>query len=108
MHSRYILFETYSPNFACGKRRYVTTQTQYFSLYYVAMDIVAKEQWVSDCNYKYHFATLFSAVLMLILHAVIAENRNDSRASKSSISKINLRLLIAPIKVVDYNIVKLE
>ena len=45
---------------------------------------------------------------MLILHAVIAENRNDSRASKSSISKINLRLLIAPIRVVDYNIVKLE
>ena len=28
---------------ACGKRKYVNTQTQYFSLYYVTMDVVAKE-----------------------------------------------------------------
>ena len=45
---------------------------------------------------------------MMILHAVIAENRNDSRASKNCISKINFRLLIAPFKVVDYKIVKLK
>ena len=45
---------------------------------------------------------------MLSLQAVIAENRNDSRASKTCISKINFRLLIAPIKVVDYKIVKLK
>ena len=44
---------------------------------------------------------------MLILQAVIAENRNNSRASKTCISKINFRLLIAPVKVVDYKIVKL-
>ena len=36
------------------------------------------------------------------------KNRNDSRASKTCISKINFRLLIAPIKVVDYKIVKLK
>ena len=45
---------------------------------------------------------------MLILHAVIAENSNDSRASKNCISKINFTLLIAPIKVVGYKIVKLK
>ena len=45
---------------------------------------------------------------MLIMHAVIAENSNDSRAFKTCISKINFRLLIAPIKVVDYKIVKLK
>ena len=45
---------------------------------------------------------------MLILQAVIAENRNDSRASKTCISKINFRLLIAPIKVVDYKIAKFK
>ena len=45
---------------------------------------------------------------MLILHAVIAENSNDSRAYKTCISKINFRLLIAPIKVVDYNMVNLK
>ena len=44
---------------------------------------------------------------MLILHAVIAENSNDSRASKTCISKINFRPLIASIKVVDYKIVEL-
>ena len=45
---------------------------------------------------------------MLILHAVIAENTNDSRASKNCVSKIDFRLLIAPITVVDYKIVKLQ
>ena len=45
---------------------------------------------------------------MLILCAVIAENSNDSRAFKTCISKLNFRLLIAPIKVVDYKIMKLK
>ena len=45
---------------------------------------------------------------MLILHAVVAENTNDSRAPKTCISKINFRLLIAPIKAVDYKVVKLK
>ena len=45
---------------------------------------------------------------MLILHAVIAENTNDSRACKTCISKINFILLRAPIKIIDYKIVKLK
>ena len=53
-------------------------------------------------------AISFSALLILILHAVIAENSNDSRASKTCISKINFRLLIAPIQVVYYKTVKLK
>ena len=37
------IFETYLPDFACGKNKHVTDQTQNFSLYYVAIDIVTKE-----------------------------------------------------------------
>ena len=55
MHSRYILFETYLPNFACGIRKYVTTQTQYFSLYYVAMVEVQRTQNSGQSN---HFLLL--------------------------------------------------
>jgi hypothetical protein len=37
------------------------------------MDIVAKEEWTSDCSYRFYFAIFFSALLMLILHPVIAK-----------------------------------
>ena len=59
-------------------------------------------------SYKCYFTISFSAPLMLILHAVIAENSNESRASKTCISKINVRLLIVPIKVLYYKTVKLK
>jgi len=44
------------------KKFHVTTQTQNFSLYYVAMDIVAEEEWISDCSYRFYFAVPFSAL----------------------------------------------
>jgi hypothetical protein len=59
MHSRYMLFETYLPDFPC--------EFFFFSLYYAAMDIVAKEEWTSDCSYRCYIAISFSALLMLIL-----------------------------------------
>ena len=39
VHSKYILFESYLPDFACGKRLHATAQTQNFGLYHVAMDM---------------------------------------------------------------------
>ena len=55
------------------KKIHVTTQTQNFSLYYVAMDIVAKETCTSNCSYRCYSAIFFPALLMVILHPVITE-----------------------------------
>jgi hypothetical protein len=44
------------------KKFHVVIQTQNFSLYYVAMDIVAEEKWTSDCSYRCYFAISFSAL----------------------------------------------
>ena len=54
------------------KKIHVTAQTQYFSLYYVGMDIVTKEKRSSICSYRCYFAIFFSALLILILHPFIA------------------------------------
>ena len=61
------------------------------------MDYVGEGEDLS--SYKCYFTISFSAPLMLILHDVIAENSNDSRASKTCISKINVRLLMVPIRL---------
>ena len=76
MHSRYILFETYLPDFGRGKKKvHATTQTQKVGLYYIAMDIVAKKEWTSNCSYRCYFAISFLSLLMLILHPVVAETQ---------------------------------
>ena len=33
-----------------------------FSLYYVAMDIIAKEEWTFGCSYRFYFAISISAL----------------------------------------------
>jgi hypothetical protein len=37
------------------------------------MNIVAEEEWTSDCSYRCYFAISFFALLMLILHPAITE-----------------------------------
>ena len=76
MHSRYLFFVklTYLTllvvkEFPCD---YPDTK------FYVATDIVAKEERTSECSYRCYFAISFSALLMLIMHPVI-------RASKTCI-----------------------
>ena len=36
----------------------MTTQTQNFRLYYVAMDTAAKAEWTSNCSYRCYFSII--------------------------------------------------
>jgi hypothetical protein len=71
VHSRYIYLKLTYLTFLAKKQFHVTTQTQNFILYHVAMDIVAKEEWTSDCSHRCYFAISFSALFMLILHPIM-------------------------------------
>ena len=67
------------------KKIHVTTQTQNFSLYYVAMDIVAKGEWSSNCSYRCYFYIFFSALLMLFCILSLQKHIDNSRVSKTCI-----------------------